>query len=139
MSDNVTPLKQPAPRIWICNCGCASFSLLEDGTAECAMCGETVSETDGAGWKGIKGESNTENPITDINGNGSIEFAKRRVESLASDADAFAIIVIKEGGAIHSWSMAEDIPQYECIAENVEVALRMIKGGIIAKGQEDGK
>jgi len=39
---DVVNLKQSQPRMWVCGCGCRSFTLLEDGTAECTNCDKVV-------------------------------------------------------------------------------------------------
>ena len=108
MSDNVVGLPTKSNIVWICQCGCSTFYLVGDGSTECAACDTVVSGEQG-GWappKTTKAWDGPE-PFVDVQGNNSEEFARRRISTLANEADAVALVVVREGGTIHVWSSAD--------------------------------
>lgn len=140
MSDNVISIPRAPNKIWICDCGCASFYLLEGGEAECAMCNGSVS-ADVGGWKeyGPEKRSDVETPVIDIQGNGSVEFAKRRVSTISSDPDAAILVVVKESGSVTAWSIADSENQIEWVSEQLDVAKDIIAKNISHKGKADAR
>ena len=100
-------------KIWVCSCGCSTFTLLSDGSVECAMC-EEPSHDDQGGWTmpGTATEWSGDAPVRDIAGNGSIEFAKRLILKRAEAEDAALVVVADRDGAIHTWSECETEEQF---------------------------
>lgn len=129
MADNVVSLNSPAPRVWVCQCGCASFWILEDGTAECSTCCHKPSDISDGGWKDVdkQKESDIDVPTINIHGNGSVEFARMRMSKLSSDEDARLIVIAKSGGSVHAWSTAETGEQFDWMDEKLASALDMLK------------
>lgn len=108
MTDNVVGLPTEPDMVWICQCGCSTFYLVGDGSTECAACDTVVSGEQG-GWNPPKTtkEWDGPEPFADVQGDNNAEFARRRMSSLANEADAVAIVVVRDGGTIHAWSSAE--------------------------------
>ena len=83
-------------RIFVCACDCSTFHLCEDGTAECASCGE-IAEAENGAWFDATGSAPDRSPdevapFSDVQGNGSIDFARARVSGMASDDDAKLVV-----------------------------------------------
>ena len=107
------PTKKSEPLIWVCECGCCSFELMSDQSVMCALCRKPASDAGGwiapetgATWEG-------DDPIRDVSGNGSEEFAKRVAINRASDKGVCLITVMKEDGTISCWSNLETPEQRE--------------------------
>ena len=120
---NVIALTKPLPRIWVCACGCSTFELFEDGEAKCAICG-TQPETGGWSVPETKAEYDGD-PIKDVSGNGSVEFARARVRKLASQEDALLLIVASEDG-VTVWSAAETAEQRDWVRERISQAADIV-------------
>ncbi|TNC05553.1 hypothetical protein [Paracoccus marcusii] len=107
---DIVQLQQPQPMTWVCECGCSTFTLLSDGTAQCAGC-DADHEALGSGWLDRSKDRRTlyeeADTFTDVQGNGSTIFARRRIARIAADEDAAMIVVAKEDGRISAWSIAE--------------------------------
>ena len=116
-----------APMMWVCVCGCASFSLLSDGSTECCNCGEV--EPGDNKWATHDPQQNEYDgqAFLDIHGNNSVEFAKSRIGRLASDADIALVFVAKEGGSTHAWSAATDSDQLDWAIEKIDIARDLIE------------
>lgn len=129
MSDNVVPL-QPGDKpdvIWVCSCGCSTFLLHAHGGATCAACdltpvaeqgGWTPPDTD-AQWDG-------DDPVRDVQGNASVEFARRRLVQMAGAEDAVAVVVVRGCGTIHAWSCADTAERLAWLKERLEAAHTLI-------------
>ena len=133
MADNVVSLKKPAKRIWVCDCGCSTFKLREDGSAICAHCDKQSSEAaDGAWYAPIKDDPDRNEdlaaPFEDIQGNGSVEFARRRLAKLATDDDVTVLAIVKSDGRVHAWSEVETPEQVDWVKDRLDAA-----HGLIAK------
>ena len=116
------------PRIWICRCGCSSFNLREDGSTVCALC-SLVDDAHG-GWTRLGEEqeyTGDVEPISCVQGNGDVEFARRVVTKRAYEPDAVSIIVIREGGSIHVWTGAETREQAEWVQRRITDAVELAK------------
>lgn len=139
---NVVDLN-PDNMIWICECDSASFHLCKDGEAECCVCGG-IANADGQGWydrvaDAPRRDPDLPEPVIDINGNDSVEFARRRVSKMATNPDASLVIVVDNDGALHTWSEVETEEQEKWATENVNKALDLIVGlsqKIRLKGQD---
>ena len=132
--ENVVELKPPAPRVWICGCGSASFLLLDDGTAECSMCGYEPSVALG-GWKDIDRDkrSDVDAPTVDIHGNGSLEFVRAYIVKKAGEDDVLAVSVCHEGGEINTWSSAETPDQIDWVGRKLRECIDIIAEGASAR------
>ena len=108
MTDNVVGMFTTPNRVWICQCGCSTFYLVEDGSTECAACDTVVSGEQG-GWAPPKTteEWDGPEPFAAVQGNNSEGFARRRMSNLANEPDAVALVVVREGGTVHAWSSAD--------------------------------
>ncbi|QDP55357.1 MAG: hypothetical protein Tp176DCM1853251_41 [Prokaryotic dsDNA virus sp.] len=118
-------------RIFVCACDCSTFHLCEDGTAECASCGE-IAEAENGAWFDATGSAPDRSPdevapFSDVQGNGSIDFARARVSGMASDDDAKLVVVARGVGAVHVWSDAETDAQIEWAREMLECASCMLE------------
>ena len=89
-------------RIWICECGCSTFELFEDGGHGCASCG--LEFHDGSWYEVVPdgGEYQGE-PFRDVMWNGCVDFARRRVKRLVEGDDVAMIVVAKSGGEVSAW------------------------------------
>ena len=124
---NVVRFSAKEPLIWVCNCGCSTFELLDSGIASCAACG-SVADVDGSGWSSWTAVSrhSEDEAFTDIQGNGSVEFAKRRVARLAQDDDVSVLVVIRSDGGLTVWSAAETQDQIEWVKRKISQASNLI-------------
>ena len=127
---DIHQLRQPAPRIWICDCGCSTFELLSDGSARCAAC-EADHEGIGSGWLERSEErkaGHTEaETFSDVQGNGSVGFARRRVAKMASDENAVLLVVARQDGSMSTWAIAETADQVEWAEQRLKQASELIK------------
>lgn len=126
---NVVSLSKPDPMVWVCNCGCTTFLLLSDGTATCAAC-DSLTDGLGAGWLEAKEDRRTETvaheTFADIQGNGSVEFARRRVAKMAMEETASLLIVARKDGSISAWYEAETEDQVEWVKARADQAVALI-------------
>lgn len=134
---NIIPLRAdpttatpPAPRIFICSCGCSTYELWEDNTLHCALCHAEHTMADGGGW--YKNEMPSliyegEEPTRTVQGNGDTEFARRLIARRAQAEDAKAIVVLRENGAIHAWSAAETPEQSLWAMRHLKAAMKMLR------------
>jgi hypothetical protein len=126
--NNVITLHDQKPMIWVCACGCSTFYALDDGTGECAAC-NSPHDFDGSGWilrtddRGYTGDE----VFRDVQGNGSVDFARRRVARQAAGDDVVVIVVIKDGGEISTWANVETSEQVEWIERRMSDAVAMIR------------
>lgn len=96
------------PLIWVCNCGCATFELRDDGKAVCAVCGDHPVGYSGGWYEDIKDgkprPDDAPGAIFNTHGNGSVEFARRRTAQIASKDDVVTIVVLRADGQVTTWS-----------------------------------
>jgi hypothetical protein len=98
----------------------------------CAAC-EADATLDHSGWAEWSGTSlhNADDIFRDIQGNGSVEFSRRRLAQLAADDDAALVVVIKDDGHLSAWSAAETEEQLDWAAKKMDQA----KALILRKGE----
>ena len=125
---NVTPFQSKVEYLWVCSCGCSTFELLDTGHARCAACAVCAPEEQG-GWYAPEDASEWvgDAPVRDVQGNGSVEFARRRVAQLAQEPDVVATIVVRSDGTVHSWSSAETAAQFSWLRRQLVAAYRSIR------------
>jgi hypothetical protein len=119
------PELPPEPkRLWVCQCGCSTFHLLDDGSTECANC-EAVTGVSYGGWEALVegGEEVPEgvNSFCDVQGDGP-DFAHRRLARLAGEEDTVGVVVVKEDGAISLWSRALEDAHIDWMQERLDRA-----------------
>lgn len=132
---DVVSLNQPEPRIWVCDCGCSTSIIYENGMTECPNCGGITDDPQGGWFDGYDGKSNEATCESAqmhhvVQGNGSVEFARARITRLARDEDVCAMVVAKEDGSIHTWSEAETTEQAEWAREQFAKAADIIEKAI---------
>lgn len=117
-------------KILLCICGCSTFEMYLDGTTECSNCGET-SLAEGTGWApDPKVETKAERePFKDVQGNGSIEFTKRRLQRLATSDDVDMIVLAFRDGSVTTWSVADTIAQFDWVASRISIAQSLFAVG----------
>ena len=99
---------EPKPaRIWVCNCGCCTFELLETGETRCAVCSAT--EAHGGGWHTNPHEQEWagDSPMKDIRGQDEVSFVKSLMKSRIEDDSAALVVMLEKSGRLHTWSVAE--------------------------------
>jgi hypothetical protein len=123
MMGEVINISADAPLVWVCECGCSTFHMMSDSSAECSAC-EKAHDGIGNGW--IDRDRRSSVPpgdvFADTQGNGSVEFARLRVAKMASDDNVRALIVAREDGSISTWTAAEDAAQVAWVVEKVHQA-----------------
>lgn len=114
-------------KILLCICGCSTFEMYLDGTTECSNCGET-SLAEGTGWApDPKVESKAERePFKDVQGNGSIEFTKRRLQRLASAEDVAMLVIAFDDGSVTTWANADTKERCDWVASRMSIAQSLI-------------
>ena len=70
----------PPKRILVCECGCASYTVIEDGTIKCSSCG-SHDTFEGLWFNPPEEEMSDGEPFNDVSGNGSMDFVRRHVIS----------------------------------------------------------
>ena len=94
-------------QIWVCVCGCSTWELNRDGTAQCAGC-DGLTEAEAGGWftaieDGPERDPDLPGPVADVQGNGSVEFARRRMARLAEGDDVRMLVVVRDSSAVSLW------------------------------------
>lgn len=116
-------------RIVVCECGCSTFELLEAGGTLCAACG-----ADGLGavsWYAVKPDGREwvgEEPVRAVQGNGSVEFARRRAVQIATDDEVVLLVSALPSGSVTTWGAIETEDQRAWMLERLDQARAMILG-----------
>jgi len=118
--------------IWVCDCGCTSFELMSDDTAVCALCGtQRIDDTPLGGWyrKDTDPDWGADRlpPVRQIGGNGDPDFAKRVTMRRIEHPDVVAVVVLREGGAIHTWSNLETNEQVDWAGRRFAESLDLLR------------
>ncbi|MCB5411784.1 hypothetical protein [Pseudogemmobacter faecipullorum] len=125
----VISLFSAEPQLWICACGCSTFRLLSDGTAVCAAC-DKDHEGIGSGWLDRSQDKVTahkpDETFEDVQGNGSVEFARQRVAQRAKEPSVALIVVARDCGGISAWSAAETDEQIAWAESKLQQAAALI-------------
>ena len=126
--DNVVSIAKPDVMIFVCNCGCSSFSLLSDGSTECSACNTLDADQAGA-WADHSGDKTLHegDVFVDVQGNNSVEFARKRIGLLASDDDVALVLVAKDGGSVHAWCKSETEGEMQWMREKLQVGGDLIE------------
>lgn len=66
-------------------------------------------------------------PFSNVEGNGSIEFAKRVVAKRAAAKDVCAIVVIRANGATHVWSDVDSDEKHQWLSDMFDAAKQMAR------------
>lgn len=114
-------------RILLCLCGCSTFEMYESGETECSNCG-LKSIADGTGWAPdphVESKAERE-PFKDVQGNGSIEFTKRRLQRLAADDTVAMIVLAFEDGSVTTWSNADTLSRCDWVASRMSIAQSLL-------------
>lgn len=124
----VVEIPKKAPRIWICDCGCSTFELLESGWAQCASCADDLEH--GTWFEKIKGgkarPEDAEEPFSDIQGNGSVDFAMHSARRAASQADLKVLVAVNAEGKVTAWTGAETKNQIEWVLDRIDQGRALI-------------
>ena len=118
--------------IWVCGCGCTSFELLSNDTAVCALCGtQRIGDDPVGGWyrKDTDPDWDADRlpPVRQIGGNGEADFAKRITMRRMEHPDVVAVVVLREDGAVHTWSRIETHEQVEWAGRRFAESLPMLR------------
>lgn len=118
--------------IWVCECGCTSFELLSNDTAVCALCGtQRIGDDPVGGWyrKDTDPDWDADRlpPVRQIGGNGEADFAKRITMRRMEHPDVVAVVVLREDGAVHTWSRIETHEQVEWAGRRFAESLPMLR------------
>lgn len=115
-------------RIWVCDCGCSTFRVREDGEIECAACNVvSASDIPGAWFDARKGAADRDGETTEIvQGNGSVEFVRARLKRLAASDDAALIAVALRDGRVSLWAGAETDDEVKWSKERLEQCIEML-------------
>lgn len=126
MSD-ITRIGEKPDVIFVCTCGCSTWRLLDSGAIECAACDSRG--TDFGSWYTKKPDvpPRDETPFSDVQGNGSIEFARARLERMAGDADVKLIAIARKDGSVHLWTDADGRKQVKWALRRLKTAAGLLK------------
>lgn len=118
--------------IWVCECGCTSFELMSNDTAVCALCGtQRIGDDPVGGWyrKNTDPDWDADRlpPVRQIGGNGEADFAKRVTIRRMEHPDVVAVVVLREDGAVHTWSRIETHEQVEWAGRRFAESLPMLR------------
>lgn len=90
------------------------------------MCGNEA-DFEGDWYKAPDAPIREDPPVFDVQGNGSVSFAKARVRTLANSPDAKMLVLACEGGAVTVWADYETEEQRKWMLERLEHAADMIR------------
>lgn len=117
MSEKVVPFpvktEAEEDRIWICECGCQTHYVHEDGRIECAICGEITTE---GNWQtGSEIESAVDQIVHDhiIVSDGDDNFMFRRFAAEVVKPDVVAAALFRESGSQRTLYRTGDLPKNE--------------------------
>ena len=105
------PTRQADRIIWVCNCGCSTFSLRADGESECAHCGALAGADVNPGeWRSRLPDPDA--PVRDLKSadntriNREMGTAKRAIQTILSTdpGELAAIVVLHSDGLTRTWS-----------------------------------
>lgn len=124
----IVSLAKPEPRLWVCNCGCSTFELRDNGDAICAAC-QCLADVDGSGWSSWTAQSQytEDTAFRDVQGNGSVDFARRRVAGMATDPTVRMVMVVRADGDLSLWSSAETAKQIAWAKQRLRQAAALLK------------
>jgi hypothetical protein len=130
MMADIVNFTQPDRLIWVCDCGCSTFSLFSDGVAECSLCAAPVTGA-AEGWQEATEEAGKrDEPIartSDHQGNGSAEFAKALIRKTAADPDLKLCITATGDSRTRVWAEAENTGQMEWTMDRIQDAIGLLK------------
>lgn len=115
--------------VYVCDCGCSTFSLIDDGSAECAHCGAPANAASG-GWMSsiehapMRAEG-ASSAFRSVRGNGSVDFVRARLVSIAQEEETDTIIVGQRDGEIALWTDSSE-ERYDQLFRHIESIERMI-------------
>lgn len=112
--------------VWVCACGCSTLTAYSDGRFECAAC-EKEHDTLGAGWRDVGKCAFEGEPFNDVRGNGSVDFARRRVAQIAAADDVSMLAIARSNGTVHTWSDVENLDQLEWVKDKLQIAADLIE------------
>ena len=126
------PSKAPPEMMWVCGCGCASFTLGGEGDLTCTACSSLIVGAEG-GWYVPKLPDTAwegDNPITHVMGNDSVDFARERMGRHAREPDVSTIIVVRQSGQIHTWTDVDNAEGVQWLQERLTDAEELITRGV---------
>ncbi len=101
------PRKDDSQYVFVCGCGCASFSLRGDGEAVCRGCGSLVDTAINPHWYKLEGDIVTQDVTFADGGNGpENSFAEMSAKRNAQLGTTTWIICGDNSGTVRSWSRA---------------------------------
>ena len=128
------PSKAPPEMMWVCGCGCASFTLGGEGCLTCSACKHPVGADAAGGWSAPtlpdtawEGPS----PVNHLTSNGSPEFARQRMSTFAGEPDVAGIVIIRKSGAVHAWTDVDTAKGVEWLQERLKDAAGIITMGAV--------
>lgn len=129
---SVANLNPPQRRIWVCACGCSTFNLMSDGAAICANCEwDVMDANDPAGWVRLPAEAEyagERSPYEDVQGNGSVDFARARIGRLAKDDDVELVVLARTDGTVHAWGTMDTVERLDWARERLVEAAKLLGG-----------
>lgn len=126
MSD-VVAFPKKEREIFICECGCVSFLIFDDGSAACTSCENVMSGEVGSWLEEVKEVSAVDVPEKNISGNGSLDFHLAYMRRQVASDDVAAILVIKTSGQISVWGDAEGEDQRDWLRRYLDSAVEMFR------------
>lgn len=126
---DVTKIGPAEETVFVCRCGCSTWLLLDDAAVECAACGNR--SVDYGAWYREKPEAKdfTGTPFTNVQGNGSVEFARRRITQMASDPDVRLALVVRTSGTLNLWSDVHGKKQIKWARRRLKEVAGLLKKG----------
>ena len=124
---DVTKIGPAEETVSVSQCGCSTWLLLSDAPVECAACGNR--SVDYGAWYREKPEAEefSGTPFTEVQGNGSVEFARRRVTQMASDPDVRLALLVRTSGTLNLWSDADSKKQVKWALRRLKEAADLLK------------
>ena len=118
-------------RVWVCACGCSTWTLRCDGQSECASC-EKISTVEGGGWSDhLAGGGDVDADLEvfeDVQGNGCADFARASAGRTARRDDRALIVSAGYDGGLSVWGDISTAEERDWALERLAQARALVEG-----------
>lgn len=101
----------------------------------CANC-DVETDSEAGGWVREPDDEVREHDaglvFGDVQGNGSVEFARRRITQMVSRDDVTAIVLVREDGRIQTWTRVETTEQMDWLTRRMKQAMKLLRSTVKA-------
>ncbi len=141
MSDTVIPFRPKTeqkpepegPAIAMCDCGCITHFVREDGVFECASCGTERDDLNTVWLDRMKDaprkQESPETPMLSVIDIGPPDAAFRRLVASIRPQETVAVVVVTRAGTVRTWDVEIATPEQKAwLKEKLDTAFNVITG-----------